>query len=81
MWTPKEARKVVRNLKSGYALARRLLPVATMMTRQQPRRYVVFAPLLGTRGPDCSPDDAVHVLRRAQSNRRLVSVPIAANAR
>jgi pimeloyl-ACP methyl ester carboxylesterase len=63
MWTPDEARKVVRDLKWGYGLARRMLPVATMMTRTSAGRFVVFAPLLGTRGAELTPEDATHVLR------------------
>jgi pimeloyl-ACP methyl ester carboxylesterase len=63
MWTPDEARRVVRDLKWGYALARRALPVATMMTRTSAGRYFVFAPLLGSRGAELSADDAAHVLR------------------
>lgn len=78
MWTPKEARKVVRNLKLGYALANRLLPVATMMTRTATGRYVVFAPLLGTRGAELSPEDAAHVLR-ALVESQVGLRPIAAN--
>jgi pimeloyl-ACP methyl ester carboxylesterase len=78
MWTPKEARRVVRDLKWGYTLARRTLPVATMMTRTAAGRYVVFAPLLGTRGAELSPDDAAHVLR-ALVQSQVGLRPIAAN--
>jgi pimeloyl-ACP methyl ester carboxylesterase len=78
MWTPKEARRVVRDLKWGYKLARRTLPVATMMTRTAAGRYVVFAPLLGTRGAELSPEDAAHVLR-ALVQSQVGLRPIAAN--
>jgi pimeloyl-ACP methyl ester carboxylesterase len=63
MWTPEEARKIERDLKRAYALLRRMLPVATMLTRTTAGRYLVFAPLLGTRGAELSARDAGHVLR------------------
>jgi pimeloyl-ACP methyl ester carboxylesterase len=63
MWTPEEARKVERDLKWAYALLQRVLPMATLLTRTAAGRYLVFAPLLGTRGAQLSAGDAGHVLR------------------
>lgn len=70
MWTPDEARKIERDIKRVYALTRRLLPLATTLTRTAAGRYLVFAPLLGTRGTHLSADDAAHVVRA------LVSSPL-----
>ena len=63
MWTPEEARKVERDLKRAYALLRRTLPLATMLTRTSAGRYLVFAPMLGTRGGELTAEQAGHVLR------------------
>jgi len=63
MWSPDEARKVERDLKRAYTLVRRTLPLAITLTRTAPGRYLVFAPILGTRGAKLSADEAAHVLR------------------
>lgn len=63
MWTPEEARKVERDLKRAYALLRRTVPLATMLTRTAAGRYLVFTPLLDTRGAKLSAEEAGHVLR------------------
>ena len=78
MWTPEEARKAERDLKRAYALLRRTLPVATMLTRTTAGRYLVFAPLLGTRGAELSAEDAGHVLR-ALVDSQLGLRPLEAN--
>jgi pimeloyl-ACP methyl ester carboxylesterase len=63
MWSPEEARKIERDLRRAYMLAARALPVVTMLTRTSVGRYLVFTPLLGTRGAELSAEDATHVLR------------------
>jgi pimeloyl-ACP methyl ester carboxylesterase len=63
MWTPKEARQVEKDLKRTVALVKRTLPLATFLTRSAAGRYLIFAPILGTRGAQLSPEEAKHVLR------------------
>ena len=63
MWTPEEARKVERDVKRASTLVRLSMPLATSLTRTKTGRYLVFAPMLGTRGAMLSPEDARHVLR------------------
>jgi pimeloyl-ACP methyl ester carboxylesterase len=63
MWTPEEARKTERDLKRAYKLVGRTLPLATMLAQTTAGRYLVFAPLLGSRGAELSAEDAGHVLR------------------
>lgn len=78
MWTAEEARKVERDLKRAYLLLRRTLPVATMLCATTAGRYLIFAPLLGTRGAQLSAADASHVLR-ALANSQLGLKPLDAN--
>jgi pimeloyl-ACP methyl ester carboxylesterase len=63
MWTPEEAKKTERDLKRAYKLVARTMPLATMLTHTTAGRYLMFAPLLGSRGAELSADDAAHVLQ------------------
>jgi pimeloyl-ACP methyl ester carboxylesterase len=63
MWTEEEARKVERNLKWAYGLSRRVLPLGVFLAHSSSGRYLMFSPLLGTRGAKLEGEDAAHVLR------------------
>lgn len=63
MWTEDEARRVERNVMLAYRLSRRILPLGIVLARTSGGRWLVFAPLLGTRGASLDGDDAAHILR------------------
>jgi pimeloyl-ACP methyl ester carboxylesterase len=63
MWTAKEARKVQRDVRRAYWMARRMLPLAVALVRTSGGRYVVFAPMLGTRGARLDGEEAAHIVR------------------
>jgi pimeloyl-ACP methyl ester carboxylesterase len=63
MWTDEEAREVARDLRRAYRLARRLVPLAVALVHTSGGRYLIFSPLLGTRGAKLDGDDAAHVVR------------------
>ncbi len=56
MWTPDHARRVERDLKRTFALVRHTLPLATTLVRTAAGRYLVFSPMLGTRGAALTPE-------------------------
>jgi pimeloyl-ACP methyl ester carboxylesterase len=69
MWTEEEARKVERNLKWAYGLSRRMLPLGVFLAHTSGGRYLMFSPLLGTRGAKLEGEDAAHVLRALAESR------------
>ena len=69
MWSEEEARKAERNLRWAYALTRRVLPLGIMLAHSATGRWLIFAPLLGTRGASLEGEDAAHVLRALVDSR------------
>ncbi|MBA3301343.1 MAG: alpha/beta hydrolase [Thermoleophilaceae bacterium] len=78
MWTPEEGRRVERDLKRTFALARYTLPLLTSLTRTAAGRYLVFSPVLGTRGAALAPEEASHVVR-ALARSQVGLGPVSAN--
>lgn len=74
MWAPDEARQVERDLRRATALARRMLPVTSILVSTAPGRHIVFSPLLGSRGAELSADEARHVLRALVDSRLALDV-------
>lgn len=68
MWNDEEARSVARDLKWAYRLARRLVPLGVALVHTAGGRYLIFSPLLGTRGAKLDADDAAHVVRALGSS-------------
>jgi pimeloyl-ACP methyl ester carboxylesterase len=78
MWLEAEARRAERNLKWAYRITRRTLPFGVMLAHTAAGRWLIFSPLLGTRGASLDGEDAGHVLR-ALADSRLPSDFIDAN--